>query len=98
MRPVVAPLILHVCILISYVLSVMRVVLRVLLTINERHTIDVIVLVIVVFVSSHDQVLLSSLQAHSSHWLGSIAGYVDVCHVVILVASLSLVVGVHGRK
>ena len=53
-RHVVASLILHLCILISYVLSVMRVVLRVLLTINERHTIDVIVLVIVVFVSSHD--------------------------------------------
>ena len=53
---------------------------------------------IVVFVSSHDEVLLSSLQAHSSHWLGSITGYVDVCHVVILVASLSLVVGVHGRE
>ena len=51
---IVSSLILHVCILFSYILSVMRVILGVLLTVDQSNTINIVILVIVVFVPSHD--------------------------------------------
>ena len=53
---------------------------------------------IVVFVSSHDQVLFGSFEANTSNWFSSITRDIHVCHVIVLVASLSLIIWVHRWK
>ena len=95
---VVPSLILHVCILFSHVLSIVWVVLRMLLTVNQGHTIYIVVLVIVIFVSSHDQVLFCSLEANTTYHLSSFACNIDICHIIVLVTSLSLIIRVHCWK
>ena len=66
----------------THVLSILRVVLW-LLSIDERHPIDVIVLVVRVLVSTHNQLLFGSFQTNWPYRLGTLAGYVDVGHVLV---------------
>lgn len=61
----------------------MGVVLVLLLSVNQRHSIYIIILVMVVLVSSHDQLLLCSLQADRSDGLGTVARDIDISHVLI---------------
>ena len=90
---------LHVWVLFTYILSIMTVVLRVLLSVNESHSVDVVILVVVMLVSPHDQFLFSPFQPNRSHWFGTITRDINVCHVlVVLVASLPLSWRIYVRK
>ena len=99
MRNIVASLILHVCILFPNVLSVMRIVLRMLLTINQCNSIDVVILMIIIFVSSHNQFLFCSFYSNRSNRLGTITWGIYIGHILIriLYHSLSLIL-IHLRK
>ena len=61
----------------------MGVVLMLLLPVNQGHSIYVVILVMIVLVSSHDQLLLCSLQPNWSHGFGTITRDVDISHVLI---------------
>ena len=71
---------------LSHVLSILGVVLW-LLTIYQCHSIDIIILMIGVLISSHDELFLSSFEADWTYWLGTLARDVDVCHVLVWATS-----------
>ena len=66
-RNIVASLILHVRILFSHVVSVVGIVLRMLLTINQCNSVDVVILMMVILVSSHNQFFFSSFQPYGTY-------------------------------
>ena len=98
-RNIVASLILHVRILFSHVISVMGIVLRMLLTINECYPVDVVILMMVILVSSHNQFFFSSFQPYRTYRFRTITWDIHVRHVLVgvLMASLSLF-SAHRRK
>ena len=72
-----------------YILSIMGTVLGCLLSINEGHSVNVLILMVVlVVVSSSDQLLFCSLQSHWSYWLGTIVRYVDVSKILWIVVMI----------
>ena len=73
-----------------YILSIVRIaVLWCLLSVNEGDTVDVLILMVVlVVVSSSDQLLFRSLQSHWSYRLGTIVGYIDVSKILWIVVMI----------
>lgn len=69
------------------VLTVMRVVMRLLLPINESHSVHIIILMMIILVSSHDQLFLRSFQTDGTHRLSPIARNIDISHILIALLS-----------
>lgn len=67
---------------IAYVLSILRIVLR-LLAVDQCHPVDVVVLVVGVLVTPHYQLLFSFLQTDWSKRLGTLTRDINVGHVLI---------------
>ena len=67
---------------ITHVLSILGVVLW-LLTVDQCHSVYIIILMVGVLISSHDELFLSSFEADWTYWLDTLAGDVDVCHVLV---------------
>ena len=72
---------------ITYI-SIMRGILRVLLSVHQRHPIDIIMMMLLV--PPHDQLLLCSLEPNRPHWLCTIARDVDIGHVLLVVLATSI--------
>ena len=54
-----------------------------LLAVDECDSVHVVMLVVVsILVSSHNQLLLSALQANRSNWLVSFLRNIDICHIL----------------
>ena len=82
-----------------HVLPIMRVVLGLLLSVDESHSVDVVILMMIVLVSPHDELLLCPLQPDWSHRLSSITRDIDVSHILIVSMSCSeITVGHHLRQ
>ena len=82
-----------------HVLPIMRVVLGLLLSVDESHSVDVVILMMIVLVSPHDELLLCPLQPDWSHRLSSITRDIDVSHILIVSMPCSeIAVGHHLRQ
>jgi len=82
-----------------HVLPIMWVVLGLLLSIDESHPVDVVILMMIVLVSPHYQLLLCPLESDWSYRLCSITRDIDVSHILIVSMPLSeIVVGHHLRQ
>ena len=71
---------------IANVLPILWVILW-LLTINERNSIDIVILMISIFITSHDQVFLCLFQADGTNWLSAFTRYIDICHILVRATS-----------
>ena len=72
------------------VVSIVRVVLGLLLSVYKSNSIDVVILVIVAFaISPHDQLFLRPLEPNWSHRLRSITGDIDIRHILVVLIVLS---------
>ena len=80
-----------------HVLPIVRVVLRLLLAIDQRNSIHIVILVMVVFIPPHDQLFLRSLEPYRSDRLRSIARNIDICHILIPL-SPEVAIGHHVRQ
>lgn len=67
---------------LSHVLSILWVVCR-LLAVDQCYSIDIVILMVCVFVSAHDEFLFCSLEADGSDWLWTFTRYVHISHVLI---------------
>lgn len=67
---------------IANVLPILRVILR-LLTVNERNSIDIVILMICILITSHDQIFLCFFQTDWTYGLGALARDIDISHVLI---------------
>ena len=66
-----------------YVLPIVRIVLWLLLAIDQGNSIHIVILMMIVLVPPHDKLFLSSLEANRSYRLGTIARNIDVSHILI---------------
>lgn len=71
---------------ITYILAILRVVLR-LLTINQRNSIDVVILMVCILITPHDQILFSFFESNRAYWLGTLARNIDIRHILIRATS-----------
>lgn len=77
-------------IVVAHVLTIVRICMLVLLTVDQGHPVDAVILVVGVLVSTHDQFLLGSLQTDRTHSFGAVTGNVYVRHVLRIVVWILL--------
>ena len=75
----------------SNILSIMGIILRRLLSINQCDSINVVVLIVVgILVAAHDELFLCSFKADGSYRFGTFARNINISHIRIIIRSTSL--------
>lgn len=71
---------------VANVLAILRVVLG-LLTVDQCNSIDVVILMVGVLITSHYQVFLCFFQPDGAQRLGALTRYIDISHILIRATS-----------
>lgn len=79
-------------VIVNVAATFMRVVLWVLLTIDEGNSVDIIIRIVVVviftIIPTHNEFFFGSLETYGSNWFCTIARNIDICHILILATSV----------
>ena len=62
------------------------------ISIYQSDSLNIIADMMIVFISSHNEILLCLLDPEVSNWLGSLSTNIDVCEILFRLAVLTLLV------